>query len=73
MRDVTPQVETREISDSELDGVAAGAATLGGSFAGLSANVTVDGTAVQAVEGLAGGLPLEKVGQVAGGLPTAGI
>ncbi|MEV0604036.1 hypothetical protein AB0I82_32710 [Streptomyces sp. NPDC050315] len=46
-------IETAEIADSELDNIAAGVASLGGSVAGYSAGVTVDGTAVQAVEGLA--------------------
>ncbi|MER7398761.1 hypothetical protein ABT381_25005 [Streptomyces sp. NPDC000151] len=62
-------IETAEIADSELDGIAAGAATLGGSVAGYSAGVTVDGTAVQAVEGLAQGT-IAKANGLAGQLPT---
>ncbi|MEU6118053.1 hypothetical protein ABZ840_26340 [Streptomyces sp. NPDC047117] len=65
-------IETAEISDSELDGIAAGAATVGAGVAGYDAAVTVDGSAVQAVEGLAQGT-LAKANGLAGALPTAGL
>ncbi|WP_030250016.1 hypothetical protein [Streptomyces violens] len=48
-------IETAELADADLDNIAGGVATLGGSVAGYSAGVTVDGTAVDAVEGLAQG------------------
>ncbi|MFI8995332.1 hypothetical protein [Streptomyces sp. NPDC053542] len=65
-------IETAELADADLDGIAAGAATLGGSIAGYGAGVTVDGTAVQAVEGIATD-GIAKVNGLAGQLPTAGI
>ncbi|MBZ4015192.1 hypothetical protein [Streptomyces purpurogeneiscleroticus] len=63
--DFSAQVETAEIADSELDNIAGGVATLGGSVAGYSAGVSVEGTAVDAVEGLAQGTIAKATGLAA--------
>ncbi|WP_181138662.1 hypothetical protein [Streptomyces sp. Ru73] len=65
-------IETAELADSELDGIAAGAAVVGGSVAGYDAAVTIDGTAVQAVEGVAQGA-IAKANGLGSALPTAGL
>ncbi|WP_030614058.1 hypothetical protein [Streptomyces sclerotialus] len=62
-------IETAELSDTELDGIAAGAVAAGAGVAGYDATVTVDGTAVQAVEGLAQGT-LAKADGLASTLPV---
>ncbi|WP_052866988.1 hypothetical protein [Streptomyces niger] len=66
--DFSAQVETREIADSDLDGIAGGTAALA---AGLEAHVdvTVGGSAVQAVEGVTQGA-LAKADGLTAALPT---
>ncbi|MEU5211041.1 hypothetical protein [Streptomyces sp. NPDC020742] len=57
----TPEIDTREISDSELDGVSGGLASLGGEIAGHGATVTV-GDAVGTAGSLAPAVPGSPLG-----------
>ncbi|MFE2426130.1 hypothetical protein ACFXJ5_05145 [Streptomyces sp. NPDC059373] len=67
MRSFTPQVETREIADADLDNVAGGIAISGGAttgLVGLSGGVSVDGLD----EALGAVAPALSIPQLAGGV-----
>ncbi|MDX6350428.1 MAG: hypothetical protein QOF84_5218 [Streptomyces sp.] len=67
MRSFTPQVETREIADADLDSVAGGIAISGGAttgLVGLSGGVSIDGLE----ETLGAVAPALSIPQIAGGV-----
>jgi hypothetical protein len=57
MRSFTPQVETSEISDADLDNVSGG--------------LSISGGAISPLGGLSGGVSVDGLGEVLGALPTA--
>ncbi|MFE1174441.1 hypothetical protein [Streptomyces sp. NPDC058773] len=69
MRDgFTPEIDTCEIADGELDNIAGGNAGAGAEIAGHGAGVSI-GHAVEAGGSLAANTPLGQVG----GMATVGI
>ncbi|MDQ0942324.1 hypothetical protein [Streptomyces sp. V1I1] len=69
--DFTPQVETVEISDSELDNISGGIASAGADVAGRGAAVSV-GDVVGTVQSLAPALPVSQLSSLVT-VQTAGI
>jgi hypothetical protein len=69
--DFTPQVETGEISDSELDNISGGIASAGADVAGRGASVSV-GNVVGTVQSLAPALPVSQLSSLVT-VQTAGI
>jgi hypothetical protein len=69
--DFTPQVETGEISDSELDNISGGIASAGADVAGRGASVSV-GDVVGTVQSLAPALPVSQLSSLVT-VQTAGI
>jgi hypothetical protein len=57
MRSFTPQVETSEISDADLDNVSGG--------------LSISGGVISPLGGAAGGVSVDGLGEVLGALPTA--
>jgi hypothetical protein len=55
MRSFTPQVETSEISDADLDNVSGG--------------LSISGGAISALGGVSGGVSVDGLGEVLGALP----
>jgi hypothetical protein len=70
-KDFTPQVETGEISDSELDNISGGIASAGADVAGRGASVSV-GDVVGTVQSLAPALPVSQLSSLVT-VQTAGI
>ncbi|MGP4003001.1 hypothetical protein [Streptomyces sp. 8N706] len=69
--DFTPQVETREIADNELDGIAGGTAGVAANAAGYGAAVGV-GDVAGTVESLASVVPASQLSGLAT-VQTSGI
>ncbi|MEU9012094.1 hypothetical protein AB0D12_20410 [Streptomyces sp. NPDC048479] len=59
-KDFTPQVETVEISDSELDNISGGVASAGADVAGNGASVGI-GDVVGTAQSLAPALPVSQL------------
>ncbi|MCW2869734.1 hypothetical protein [Actinacidiphila oryziradicis] len=57
MRSFTPQVETSEISDADLDNISGG--------------LTISGGAVSPLLGVSGGVSVDGLGEVLGALPLS--